>query len=403
MSSTIKVASTAPASSTATAAIACMTTCFAVASVYVMQPVFAEVASRFQVTIGDARLAFSVVSIAYALAFFFLGPLSDRIDPKKMAAAGLVLSAGAMVTASLASDYRQLLVLLAVQGASAAVVPAAMFALMPRVAPKAMIGTYFGFVIAASVLGITLGRSGMGLLAARFGLAGALQVCAAVLAVAALLNQALPRSPAPGASGATLGRSYADALAMLVRPSLMRLFGAGFLLFFGYLGVLTFLTLRLHQAPFLFDSAAIGSISLLGMSALFGAPLSGRLTARVGSLPVAVGGLVIVLAAIACLTVATDVHLLAAGLFLLFLGVFSCQPAVFVRITERVGPAQRGAASALYLLTCLGAGSLSSLLLGGVWTHGGWVAVTSVGAGAVLIGGGLLLHDGRRQQALAFG
>lgn len=229
-----------------------------------------------------------------------------------------------------------MLVLLAVQGASAAMVPAAMFALMPRVAPKALIGTYFGFVIAASVVGITLGRSGMGMMTARFGLAGALQVCGLVLFAAAALNQTLPLSQRVNTASTTLRSAYANALRMLAAPQLLRLFGTGFLLFFGYLGMLTFLTLRLHQAPFMFDSAAIGSISLLGLSALFGAPLSGRLTAKFGSLPVAISGLMTVMVAIACLAAAETTHALALGLFLLFFGVFSCQPAVFVRIAERV-------------------------------------------------------------------
>lgn len=384
------------ATTAATAAIACLCTCFAAASVYVMQPVLAEVASRFHVSANDARLAFSVVSIAYALAFFILGPLSDRIDPRRMSTAGLVVAACAISAAGFVSDYRQLLVLLAVQGASAAMVPAAMFALMPRVAPKELIGTYFGFVIAASVVGITLGRSGMGMMTARFGLTGSLQVCGLVLLAVAALNQTMPLSQRVNTSSTTLGGAYANALRMLGSPQLLRLFGTGFLLFFGYLGILTFLTLRLHQAPFMFDSAAIGSISLLGLSALFGAPLSGRLTAKLGSLPVALSGLAIVMVAIACLAVAETTHMLALGLFLLFLGVFSCQPAVFVRIAERVSPTQRGAASSLYLLTCLGAGSISSVLLGRVWSQGGWLAVSVVSGSTVLLGAVLMLFDGRR-------
>ena len=62
------------------ALIACATTCLAVASVYSAQAVFGDIADKYGVSINDARLAFSVCSIAYALAFFVLGPLSDLMS-----------------------------------------------------------------------------------------------------------------------------------------------------------------------------------------------------------------------------------------------------------------------------------------------------------------------------------
>lgn len=387
------VSTTRLGAASTTAAVGCVTTCVAVASVYLTQPVMAEIGSTYGVTSSDARLAFSAVSIAYAAAFFFLGPLTDRLDPRRMSLIGLLAAALALVAASVAGSFHELLAMLVVQGVAAALVPAAMFALLPRIAPKELIGTYFGMVIAATVVGITLGRAGMSLATAHLGLHGSLRLWAALLALAAVLNQALPATVSP-AVASSIGRAYANALRMLSRSMLLRLFGTGFLLFFGYLGVLTFLTLRLHQPPFSFDSAAIGSVSLLGLSALIGAPLSGRLTARLGSMRVALGGLTIVLLAVACLALATDRLVLGLGVVMLFLGVFSCQPAVFVRIAERVGPDQRGAASSLYLLTCLGAGSASSALLGSAWAAGGWLLVTSLGAASVGAAMALLACDG---------
>jgi YNFM family putative membrane transporter len=386
-------------SATATATVGCITTCIAVASVYLTQPVMAEIGQSFHVLPDEARLAFSAASIAYALAFFFLGPLTDRLDPQRMSLVGLVTAAAALGLASVTGDFKVLLAVLTLQGVAAALVPAAMFALLPRVASKDMVGTYFGMVIAATVVGITLGRAGMSLATARLGLRSGLQLWAIGMLVAAVLNQALPAAAVLPGAAISLRRAYANALGMLRTAALLRLFGIGFCLFFGYLGVLTFLTLHLHQAPFDYDSAAIGSVSLLGLSALLGAPLSGRLTARLGSLKVGLAALCVVLAAIGCLAVAADGTLLGAGIVLLFFGVFSCQPAVFVRIAARVGADRRGAASSLYLLTCLGAGSTASVLLGGVWARGGWPWVCTAGVGAVLLALALMAYDGYRTGA----
>ncbi len=378
---------------TVTIAVACLTTCIAVASVYLTQPVFAEIAATYGKPISDARLAFSVSSIAYALAFFVFGPLSDHIGVRRMAGWGLMLGAVSVASAAMFDHYTGFLLSCGALGASAAAVPAAMFALMPRIARKDQIGTYFGLIIAASVVGITLGRAAMGLLTAGLGLHGALLTCACVLLVMAATTRALPEDAAQLSRRLGLLHIYTDTARMLMAPDLLRLFATGFLLFFGYLGVVTFLTLRLHEPPFSLSSAGIGSISLLGLGAVVGAPASGRLVGRFGSLAVGLGGIGIVLGAIACLAWSQSVEGVSVGLFLIFLGVFSCQPAVFVRIAQRVDPASRGAASSLYLLTCLGAGSLASAVLGPIWSNGGWAAITTICAATTLLSGVLLSSD----------
>lgn len=376
----------------AVALIACATTCLAVASVYSAQAVFGDIADKYGVSINEARLAFSVCSIAYALAFFVLGPLSDLFSARRLAGLGLAAAAASTLLAALTPNYIGFLVATGVQGAAAAAVPVAMFALMPRIAPKEQIGTFFGLIIAASVVGITLGRAGMALLAAHAGIGGAQMTLAGVLLAMAALAWTLP-DETTGAKRKLSVDVYAESLRMMAAPDLLRPFATGFLLFFGYLGTVTFLTLRLHEPPFSFDSATIGSISLLGLGSVLGAPLSGRLVGRIGSLAVGVTGLAIVIGAIASLVWAQSITSVGVGLFAIFLGVFVCQPAVFVRIAERVPTQRRGAASSLYLLTCLGAGSLASAVLGPVWTYAGWIGVTSVCAAAAVISLLILLSD----------
>lgn len=373
-------------------AIACLTTCFAVATVYSSQAVFSDISIKYGMSVSDSRFAFSICSIAYALAFFVLGPLSDLVSARMLAATGLLVAAGATALSAVSANQLTFVLASAVQGASAAAVPVAMFALLPRLARKDQVGTYFGLIIAASVVGITLGRAGMGLLTASVGLSAAQMVSAIILLIMSILLAALPKEPLTSTPRVGLD-AYVRALRMLASPDLVRLFATGFLLFFGYLGAVTFLTLRLHEPPFTLDSDTIGSISLLGLGAVMGAPISGRLTGRYGSLTVGVVGLGIVMGAIACLALAESVTGISGGLFLIFLGTFVCQPAVFVRIAERVPTDRRGAASSLYLLTCLGAGSLASAALGPLWTAAGWTGVTTACLTAVAASLLLLVSD----------
>lgn len=367
-------------------AVVCAITCIAVASVYWTQPVLVEIGVAYGVSAMQARFAFSACSLAYAIAFFFVAPLTDRISSRRLA--GLGLTATGLMTAASAifEGFNGFVFSMSVQGAAAAIAAAAMYALMPRIAGKERLGLYFGLIIASSVVGITAGRSVMGLLTASIDIRGALLVCAGALLAMAALVLVLPQDHiALVSSRESYLRQCLKTASMLISPACGGLFLVGFLLFFGYLGTLTFLTLRLQQPPFSLDSSAIGVISLAGLSATFGAPLSGVLARRIGSLRVAMCGLACVLLAIACLALAQSAIWISVGMFLMFFGVFSCQPAIFVRICERVDAMNRGAASSLYLLTCLGAGGLASAALGPIWIEYGWYGITTTTFLAVVL------------------
>src|SRR6218665_809970 len=70
-------------------AVVCAITCIAVASVYWTQPVLMEIGIAYDVSATKARLAFSACSIAYALSFFFVAPLTDQISSRRLAGIGL--------------------------------------------------------------------------------------------------------------------------------------------------------------------------------------------------------------------------------------------------------------------------------------------------------------------------
>ena len=71
-------------------------------------------------------------------------------------------------------------------------------------------------------------------------------------------------------------------------------------------------------------------------------------------------------------------------LLVLYTGVYACQPAVFYDVTTAIRPQQMGAASSLYLLSCLSGGSLGSYALGPVWQRWGWTGVMLAAGLAVL-------------------
>ncbi len=71
-----------------------------------------------------------------------------------------------------------------------------------------------------------------------------------------------------------------------------------------------------------------------------------------------------------------SITLITLSLLLIFLSVYSSQPLVFLLIGQSVPRESIGTASSLYILFCIGGGSLSSILLGPVWRSYGWHGVT---------------------------
>lgn len=360
-------------------------TCPAVASVYMTHVIFPQVGTSFGVSAPDARISFLVASLAYALAFFVFGPLSDAVDARSLARGGAIAIVLLVVLATLVGSFPVFLVVVAAAAIAAAAVPAAMFALLPRVAPQGLAGVYFGLLIGSTVAGITLGRSFTAVLAGWLGWREAFLCIGALNLVSLALIPLLPREESKKGARASLPRTYLVAARLFVDVAVARLLAVGALVFFGYLGVVTFLTLRLHDAPFRYDATTIGLINLIGVIGILGAPLAGRLINHIGAPRVVLASLGTIVLGISALAVATGAVVVALGVLLVFVGVFCCQPAVLFLLARVVSPEQRGAASSIYLLCCLCAGSAATGALGPVWSSGGWTAVVAVGIGVVVL------------------
>ena len=73
-----------------------------------------------------------------------------------------------------------------------------------------------------------------------------------------------------------------NSIRLLFNPKILSLLLAGFTLFVGFLGMVTFLTYRLIAPPFNFSSGEVGWISFAGITALI-APFAGNLSQKIGT------------------------------------------------------------------------------------------------------------------------
>jgi len=366
--------------------IACTINMFAVSTVFMTQSIFLEISELFKIDITQARFSFSVVSLFYSVSFFFLGPAADKFDLPKIAVTGLPLLSLAVLYASYTTNFSLFIIAMALIGICAASIPASMFPHIAMISPKDKIGVYVGSIVAAGTLGVIFGRVSMGLLTSSMGWQFSFRIVSVVLFFLSAISffVLVEKHDEKSRNHQKLIKLYANSIRLMFEPKTLSLLLVGFSLFFGFLGMVTFLTYRLVAPPFNFSSGGVGWISFAGISALI-APFSGNLSQKIGVLKIIFPSLFICLLSFQFMGWFQSITLITLGLLLLFFGVYSCQPLVFLLIGQSVPRESTGSALSLYIMFCIGGGSLSSILLGPVWRSYGWQGITIICSVSLLI------------------
>jgi YNFM family putative membrane transporter len=364
----------------------------AYADMYLTQPILPLLSREFGV--GPARAGFTVsaVVLAIAAASSFYGPLSDVLGRKRVMVGATALRAVATLACAFAPSFGMLVVLRAVQGVLVPGTTAVVVAYAgDRYRPRELASVVAG-IIAASVVGGLVGRVVGGWIAAHAGWRSAF-VAFAFSSLLATFTLARGLAPVEPSERRGWGAAYRGMLAHLAHPPLLGAFLVGASLFFGWIGLFTFLPYHLSAPPYALSTELVSSIYLVYLAGVFIAPVAGRLSARV---PVrrlmAIGLGVEALGMVA--TLARPLPVVVAGLVVLVLGTFTAQAVApaFVNTTARTA---KGSASALYLTFYYLGGTLGSVLPGLAWQAEGWpgvlgccVAATGVGllANALLCG-----------------
>lgn len=366
--------------------IACTINLLAVSTVFMTQSIFLEISESFKIDLTQARFSFSIVSLFYSASFFFLGPVADKFDLPKMAFTGLLLLAITIFAASYVAGFSLFIIAMALIGFGAALIPASMFPHIAKTSPQNKIGIYVGSIVASGTLGVIFGRVSMGVLTSIVGWRLSFKIVAFIILFLAVITflYLVEKQAEKSKNNQSLSILYINSIRLLFDPQILSLLLAGFSLFIGFLGMVTFLTYRLIAPPFNFSSGEVGWISFAGITALI-APFAGNLSKKIGTYKIIFPGLLVCLASFQIMGWFESITLTVLGLLLLFLGVYVCQPLLFLLIGQYVSKESIGSASSLYILFCIGGGSLSSILLGPAWRSHGWSGITVICTISLLI------------------
>ncbi|WP_328390893.1 MFS transporter [Nocardia sp. NBC_00416] len=361
------------------------------ASLYPLHPAIAEVADSLHTSPAVIGTALACGPIGYLVGLALLVPLVDRFAPRIVVPAQfgsltVTLAAGAVV----GSPWLLGPVVAAIGAGSA--VGAQLSAVAGRFAEPRRQATVLGVVTAGISAGILAGRIVGGWLTDSIGWRAMLLVFAvACAAVASIARFALPAGgkPAAGSYLATL-RGIPGLFTRF--PVLRSAAGRGALWFFAFCAVWAGLAVALSQPPFSYSPERIGLYAFAGLLGVVATRIAGIWTDRVGARRVLLVGLALAFAAVAALGSGLShavLTLVCLGLF--DAGLFAAQVANQSTVLA-LDPAAPARFNSAYMVVYFIGGSLGTAFGAAAVGWFGWLALTTLSAGAIALAAAVTLY-----------
>jgi predicted MFS family arabinose efflux permease len=350
-----------------------------VANIYYAQPLVAAIGADFGVSTALAGSVVSVTQLGYGAGLFFLVPLADLVENRRLLLAAVAaLTLGLIGVASAGGVPSLFLALFAIglfaTGAQV-IVP-----LAAHLAPAARRGRVVGNVMGGLITGIMLARPAALFIAAHASWRAVFWFSAVLMAaLGAALYRAMPSHEAR--ADVSYPRMLAS-LPGLLRASPQLRWRAAFqaLMFAAFNMFWTTAPLMLSER-FHLGQSAIGLFALAGAGGALAAPIAGRLADR-GFTDAATACAMIVLGLSFTLTEfaaesGTIVGL--AALAIILDAAVQTNQVVGQRIVYS-GPAEsRGRVNAVYMTLMFLGGATGSVLGTWIYSRGGWSAVAMAG------------------------
>nr|WP_217703831.1 MFS transporter [Schlegelella koreensis] len=349
-----------------------------VANLYYAQPIVALIAADIGLAPHAAGLIVSLTQIGYALGLFFLVPLGDRLENRRLMIATTAVCVAALAAISVAARPPVFLACALLVGIGSVSVQM-MIPLAANLAPEASRGRIVGSIMGGLLAGIMLARPLSSAVADAFGWRAVFGSAAVVaLAIVGVMAWTMPtHEPAHRASYGALLRSLGSLLRS--QPVLReRAFAQG-CMFASFTLFWTAAPLELMRSHG-FTQLQIAGFALVGAIGAIAAPIGGRLADAGHVRGATLGALG---AGLACYAAGFVPGWGFAGLLVIAVVLDFCVQINMVvgqREIYALDPASRSRINALYMTSIFVGGSIGAVLASVVYENGGWHAAATVAA-----------------------
>lgn len=368
----------------------------AVANLYYIQPLLAEIAVFFHVAEVNVSLAATLTQIGYAAGMLMILPLADIREKKSLILLMLGCSAVALLFMAFARNTAMLCIASFAIGFTS-VVPQLIVPLAAQLADPEERGRIIGAVMSGLLIGILLSRTFSGLIGAHLGWQSVYFIATLfMISLAVFLGFRLPKSPSASTlSYAALFRSMAALTKEL--PLLREAALNGGLMFAAFSIFWTTLSFLLAGPHYGLGADAAGLFGLVGVVGASAAPVAGRMADKRGPrFAIALGMGAVTLAYLCLLIFGFQMAGLIIGVILLDLGVQSCQISNQARI-HAISDEARNRINTVYMVTYFLGGALGSYLGSFSYARFGWPGVCAVGLLTQIIAIGAYLYRSGKQ------
>ncbi len=366
-----------------------------VANIYYAQPIIELIAPDIGLSSTMASLIVSLTQVGYALGLFFLVPLGDLLENRRL----MLLTTGVAILSLLGAAFAEqpnlfLVVSLLVGFSSVSV--QMLIPLAAHLAPEETRGRVVGSIMGGLLLGILLARPVSSVVADHFGWRAVFGSAAVLMAgISVVLATTMPRRVPD--HRASYGQLLFSLWILLRQQPVLRqraFYQACMFATFSLFWTAVPLDLARNHG---LSQSQIALFALIGAIGAIAAPISGRLADAGHSRVATLGALLFGALSFLPGLIPAPYNLIGLAVTGVVLD-FCVQMNMVVgqRAVYALDPASRSRLNALYMASIFIGGAIGSSVASVLFDHGGWVWISVVGTALPLIALLVFLRDSRR-------
>jgi len=345
-----------------------------VANIYYNQPILKDIALNFKVTESRAGIISVLAQAGYGLGLFFLTPLGDKINRKKLIVALMMALVAVLVGITFVQNFFWLCIFSLLTG----LLGVAAQVILPMAASmdSKNRGRTVGIIFTGILVGILAARVFSGFIAEWLNWRYVYGISAGMVVVSTVMIQVALPNVSPGFQG-----NYASLLGSTLHqfrrfPQLRKTALLGALAFGVFCSFWTTLTFQLGGSPFNFKSDIIGLFGILAIAAALLAPLFGKLADKGNPARAQLIAISLVLVSIILVKFYPfSVIAFVISVLLLDVGVQATQ-VTNVATIYTLDETAHSRINTAYMTTYFIGGALGSFVGIQCWNAGGWQMVT---------------------------